>query len=310
LYLEDEQKTAEIKLAPGLTVAGKIVDPNGKPIEKAFVSIMLRAGRWGSTIPQPSNQTGSDGRYKIVALPVDEKLSVYVSGGDNYGQADQEIDAKSAKAGLVEMKPITLEFANLTVSGRVVDADDKPVAGVQVQVQGENQPYRNTSTDSDGKFTIKGVCKGPMRVFAYQQEGGSYGNSQASGGDKDIEIVLRSRNAMGPMVPQQKSLLGKPLPKLERLNLSIKTDELKGKKLLLVFYDPMSRPSRHAVKKIEAMPLAEKGVMLLKVDATKLNDKTKQAFGLRSLPWLILTDEAQKVTSAGFKPNDLPARLQ
>jgi len=118
-------------------------------------------------------------------------------------------------------------------------------------------------------------------------------------------------------------LLGKPLPELSRMNI---TPELAQDKTLLVcFFDMNQRPSRHCIRELakRAPELKEKGITVITVQASKTNEdklnewvkkynipfpvgmieddveKIKFAWGLRSLPWLILTDSKHVVTAEG-----------
>ena len=72
----------------------------------------------------------------------------------------------------------------MSVGGRVLDADGKPVFGVRVglwQLAGDQQ-FRLAITDRDGRYRFVGMCPGTFRV---NDERGSAGVicSTPAGGD-------------------------------------------------------------------------------------------------------------------------------
>ena len=131
------------------------------------------------------------------------------------------------------------------------------------------------------------------------------------------------------------SLVGKPVPDLKTLQLEIAPDQVAGKKLLICFFDKDERPSRNAVLQLakRADELKDKGVVTLAVQGSqaeeaKLKDwvrqnvislpvgliqgdenKTRFTWGVRSLPWLILTDKSHTVTAEGFAVDELDAKI-
>ena len=68
------------------------------------------------------------------------------------------------------------------------DADDKPVAGVFVNLNGEGQPNGNVRTDREGRFHFDHVCEGRAQLFANDQN--SYGNISTEGGDTNVVLRL------------------------------------------------------------------------------------------------------------------------
>ena len=95
------------------------------------------------------------------------------------------------------------------------------------------------------------------------------------------------------------------------------------------------RPSRHCVTQLakQAEQLKDKGVTIVAVQASKMDqsalnqwvekynisfpvgmvqsdvEKTRFAWGIRSLPWLILTDNKHIIRSAGFRVNELNEKI-
>jgi hypothetical protein len=101
-----------------------------------------------------------------------------------------------------EFPPFVLKRANLVLAGHVVGLDGKPLAGATVFYGGEGQrPFITTKSDSMGYFEFKNVVQGPVRVSTSHSDtnGGRVvtvsDRVQASGGDTNIVLLLRSLNA-------------------------------------------------------------------------------------------------------------------
>lgn len=127
--------------------------------------------------------------------------------------------------------------------------------------------------------------------------------------------------------------IGKPLPDLNPLNLSLAQTE--NKPILVCFFDMQQRPSRNCMIQLAKLEqsLQQKGVAIrtvqaLPIDENTLNQwtkenkisfpvgmvhdnetKTKADWGIQSLPWLILTDKEHKVVAEGFELQALNDKL-
>jgi hypothetical protein len=77
----------------------------------------------------------------------------------------------------MELAPFVLKPADRLIAGQVLNDNDKPASGVNIQLSGDGQPDGNMTTDSKGRFHFQ-VCEGPIRLFAYSQSGA--GNAQAT----------------------------------------------------------------------------------------------------------------------------------
>jgi hypothetical protein len=106
--------------------------------------------------------------------------------------------------------------------------------------------------------------------------------------------------------------------------------------LLVCFWDMGQRPSRYCVTQLaaQAAQLGEKGVLVVAVHAAQVEDgalrqwteknkipfpmgaiagdidKTKSAWGVNSLPHLILTDKKHTVVAEGFGLNELDKQVE
>ncbi len=154
----------------------------------------------------------------------------------------------------------------------------------------------------------------------------------AEGGDKDVKVILGQRLVHVRYV----SLSGKPLPDLKDLKIEIPADDSDSKMMLVCFFDMEQRPSRNCIMRLarQAPQLKQEGVNVVAVQASKidrdtLNEWTKKynipfpvgmiegdekeirfAWGVRSMPWLILTDLKHIVLAEGFGLDQLESKIQ
>src|SRR5208283_4735312 len=131
--------------------------------------------------------TPTPGQFEIPALPPGRKYGLIVSA-PGYGQRQLFNFDVSADAGRQELDPVELKPANLKLAGQVLDADDKPVAGCYVNLNGEGQPTTNVRTDREGRFRFEHVCEGPAQLSANSQR--TFGNVSAEGGDTNVVLRL------------------------------------------------------------------------------------------------------------------------
>jgi hypothetical protein len=132
------------------------------------------------------------------------------------------------------------------------------------------------------------------------------------------------------------SLNGRPLPTFDGITIKFDADQVENRAILLCFFDMNQRPSRHLVSELanRAEDLKGKGVTILAVQSSKIDeralvdwakeynipfpvgivqgdeDETRFAWGVRSLPWLILTNRSHAVTAEGFGLNELNDQIK
>ena len=130
-------------------------------------------------------------------------------------------------------------------------------------------------------------------------------------------------------------MIGKSLRDLKEFGVDLSPDDIKGKRVLVCFWDMQQRPSRHSLTQLagQAGVLKGKGVLVVAIQASKIDqneldgwvkksnipfsvgmiqgdaEKARFTWGVRSLPWLILTDANHVVVSQGFRLEDLNNQL-
>jgi hypothetical protein len=296
---------------------------------------MIRGPRWGSSI-EHNVMTDAEGNYQIKALAPESNYSIEASA-KGYGRCQIQADASEAEDNRLNVEPLTLSVANLSVTGVVVDSDDKPLAGADVSGYDDHQPRCRTQTDTEGKFTLENICEGKIRI-SVNKRGPTrlYGSVETEGGASDVRITISQRSSSTRYQPKRPpSLMGKPLPDLKTLGIHLSAGDIEGKRLLVCFWDMQQRPSRHCLIQLAKIGeiLKNKGVIVVAVQASTVNqneldewarkynvpfsigmiqgdaEKTRFTWGVRSLPWLILTDNSHVVVSQGFSIGDLDKQI-
>ena len=335
--IEEDAREVDIILKPAVTFAGRVVDPDGKGIASARITVMLRVSNWGSSIGRDRITTDKQGKFEVKAIPAEHKYSLYVVA-EGYGEKrKEEINTDDAVNNHLDIGELTLAVANLSVSGVVVDNDGKPVAGARIYCSGEGQSRSRAETDIEGKFTLEKVCAGRIRINA-DKSGTTrlYGNIETEGGATDVRIVISQRSSVTRYEPKRPpSLVGRPLPELKEAGIDLPPAETDGKIMLVCFFDMEQRPSRHCVTQLakQAEQLKGKGVTIVAVQASEMDqdalsqwknkynipfpvgmvqgnaEKARFTWGVRSLPWLILTDSGHIIRSTGFRFNKLNEKI-
>ncbi len=134
-------------------------------------------------------------------------------------------------------------------------------------------------------------------------------------------------NEIGP--PPERT--GEPLPDLKALGIELSPADVNDKAILVCFFDMEQRPSRNCILQLSkrAHELKAKDVTIVAIQASKIErakleewieendidfsvgmiesdeEKTRFNWGVKSLPWLILTDRQHIVTAEGFNISKL-----
>ena len=334
----------KVRLKPAVPILGVITDTNGKGIPAARVKIVTFTSddrTAGSGYDEVI--TDSKGHYKIDALAPQKEgfhyleVSVFATG---YGQAKwKKFSVKAGAGEVVHIPTIKLTPADSSISGVVVDKHGKPSANIPMGISGTDgfdQPSRGAVTDSQGRFVINILCRGPLKVWAdFANSPTGCGALYAYGGDEDVKVVIGERRTHTAGA----SLVGKHLPDLTGFEIEPRIEQTAGERMLICFFDINERPSRYCVVQLNrrAGQLRKQGVLVVCVQAglplTKehINDlraedrlslpigsfyvrnecvKTRRQWAVQVMPWLILTDEDHIVVAEGFELNELDDKIR
>ncbi len=136
--------------------------------------------------------------------------------------------------------------------------------------------------------------------------------------------------------PEPPNLVGKALPESVDIGAGLALGQAKNGRMLICFWDMQQRPSRHCLKSLaqKAGNLADKDISVLcvhtsDIDGETLNEwmrdynvpftaktvtqdveKIRLAWGVKSLPWLILADSKHIVRAEGFSLDELEKKIR
>ena len=200
-----------LRLEPGLSISGTVLDAQSAPLARANINLNMMAGNMGGMVEYQKIKINSDGTFTIPALPMGQQYNVYVTA-TGYGSAQKSIAKTQSQTNSIQLPPFKLKPADRLLAGQVLGVDKKPLAGVQVNINGNGQPNGNKSTDANGHFEFK-VCDGPISIFAYSPSGGgrnNSGNAQARGGDTNVVVRMGAQQQQRQAVVREIPL--KPQP--------------------------------------------------------------------------------------------------
>jgi len=201
------------------------------------------------------------------------------------------------------------------------------------------------TTGSQGRFQIRYLStRMPKRRLGYRQEqqyvprlwrircGPSSKTILFEDGisTQEVELVLKPDMRAAP------SLAGRTLPDFKDIGIDVRPEDIKDQKVLLCFWDMEQRPSRRCIIQLakQVQQLKQKGVTVVAVKTSKIDkntlsqwvkkynipfavgmvqgdeEKTRFAWGVRSLPWLILTNRRHIVTAEGFSLAELSEKIK
>lgn len=177
-----------MRLEPALTLAGVIEDEDGRPIPDACVTLSLKKS-WRCFTPVGPVTTDTAGRYTLRALPQNQEYVLFARAAD-YWPDGISTGLVYNKQTLLDPGRIILRKPVLSVSGVVVDGAGKPVGNIKVGTSGDHQPARTTQTDASGRFTVQGVCRGDVEVWA-KLDRALYGRVETQAGRQDVRLVVQ-----------------------------------------------------------------------------------------------------------------------
>jgi len=190
-----------LTVRPGAGMTGRVLDAQGVPMNKVFVSADLpQVGRREvSSRPFSGNGCITDalGRYRLAGL-LPAAYEIHLSKNSGRDHEAYTVDFITLGEGeRIERRNLVwginkAQDTGLTISGRVTDAQGQALRGAQVMAfsdAGNTNPY--VTTDASGNYRIGGLDQGTYQVSASRNA--RLGESQAgvTAGSRDVNFMLR-----------------------------------------------------------------------------------------------------------------------
>jgi hypothetical protein len=183
--------TITVRLKRTSRLAGRVRNRAGQPVPDQAVEIWFKGG--SALEPNPVEfkngpiRTAADGSFQTPDnLLVGSSYRIVVRAPGTEPILSDWIMIGEQPRMLLPMIQRPLR----AISGRVLDRQGKPVAGVEVFQSGDGPEQTSTKTDATGRFTLGGfMSQGPVFVFA-RGEGFRFFGRLIKPGDGDITIDL------------------------------------------------------------------------------------------------------------------------
>lgn len=154
---------------------------------------------------------------------------------------------------------------------------------------------------------------------------------------RKVSLKVGQKTRPDVEIKQPATLLkGNELPGFDGIEIDFTDEGNRDKKLLVCFFDMNQRPSRRCVNEMakQAGQLKEQGLSIVAIQAAKVQrdkldewiqknsvpfpvgmiekdiEKTRFTWGVRSLPWIILTDSQHLVIDSGFGLGELAGKIK
>jgi RNA polymerase sigma factor (sigma-70 family) len=207
-----------VYLTPALDYKGKVVSATGAPVPGAIVRRLESDEQALDDVPDTFT---ADARGEFVFHAPDFAVLEASAKGHGTGRAILDGAAQGTHHLTIKLAASGPVRAGLTISGRVLGTDGRPVAGASVMAKalaghgkptpGKDEWYKKiapTTTDDGGRFTLRGVEPGHYRIDA-RQSGFGAGQAEADAGARDVRIGLTTPGRLTGRVVDAR---GEPVP--------------------------------------------------------------------------------------------------
>jgi Carboxypeptidase regulatory-like domain len=197
--VQDGPVALKLVKRPTVALRGRVRGPEGLPVAGARVTIEFRTGNEQNVYGNGKEEeirTGPDGTFQTPnGVPRSDQYRAQVTApGMELGVSGW------ATAPAVDLPDVILRrTARLrSVAGRVVDAHGQAVAGAEVFQSGDGPRRTNDTTDTDGRFTIRGVFDAPAFVFV-KKAGYRFTGRRIGAGDEPVTVVVSKVDGPAPV---------------------------------------------------------------------------------------------------------------
>jgi protocatechuate 3,4-dioxygenase beta subunit len=198
-----DSRTTErnLRLRPGLTIRGTVVDAAGKALPAASLRLSSRVFMVNDSVARGDIALNERGEFQVSGLPLDV---FYTLTAQSEGPAlhQKTVTEAQARVNLIQLEPLVLKPLNRPLAGRVLDADGKPVSGAEIRIANQHRGSSGFFTDSKGYFqTVASEDKTRVSAVSTRVQQGT-ANVEVDGGDTNVVIQFPAATAGRPLPVQ------------------------------------------------------------------------------------------------------------
>lgn len=193
-----------LTLGPAASVAGDVVEADGRPADGARVWVESADGS-----PLGSGGAAGNGVFLLEGLAVADQARVFAVLGGRQGRSELlALRAGRTTPGI----HVVLAKGGLSIAGMVMDDDGVPTGGAQVELapawHGGEQSWASTTSDGDGRFEFGDLSEGRYDLTA------KFGQQEAvlddvKAGQRSVILQLASQAMVEGRVVDEN---GRPVP--------------------------------------------------------------------------------------------------
>ena len=179
------------------SISGRVVDPQGNGLDGAPITLDIRMPR--ESFGQDAGKTDGQGNFKIDSLWPDLGY-VVIASRDGYGQSvTNQLHMQPGQD--THIPDLTLFKRDTSITGTLLDENDKPVVGKRVFIRGTKSGSTNINTDANGKFIWAVVSNDPLTIFYNLDGRGPYRRQTVHAGDQNILLHTAPPRPAAPAAP-------------------------------------------------------------------------------------------------------------
>ncbi len=181
-----EPKTVDVQLKRLVTLSGRVLDEDGRPIAGPVIHLyrdVMYPGQSHRSFGLPvetRNEVAADGTYTFDRLIAGATYNTQVEVDGHATATSSHVLIKPGQP--VRLDDFRLPVVDQQVSGVVVDSRGKPLDGISVSYERNDRKrvlYAPRGavwfhdTDASGRFHLTGLPRGPIRLMAYRRPEGA-----------------------------------------------------------------------------------------------------------------------------------------
>lgn len=169
-----EEQSIQFQMQPPVSIAG-LVTENGEPVRGGSLSLVTPDGGWKEAT------VGSNGTFALELSRAGRCHATYQTSTGEY-LGTKEIEVRDGER-------ITLEFATVSLEGRVLLPDGSPAKHLKGGLTGES--WQDFTTDGEGRFRIASLSVGTYSWHFQEPPAGCAASAQTLEVTGPVEVVYQ-----------------------------------------------------------------------------------------------------------------------